>query len=121
MLRFFHTEDPYAAAAETIEITFWQDRDYILYWLFDINGRLRGYRFEVCCDAQFSNDSVERLDLGLHLRVDMVGKAQFSGEDTVKEYEANGLLSPVHQNVLRNARKVLDKNYRTIIQQAEGL
>ncbi len=87
ILCYFHTEDPYAAAAETVEVSAWRDGNYILYRLIDINGRLRGHHFEVCCDIRFTEDSVERVDLGLYMLVDVIGQAQLFGEDILAEYE----------------------------------
>ncbi len=121
VLRYFHTEDPYAAAAETVEISAWRDRNYILYRLIDINGRLRGYRFEVCCDIRFTEDSIERVDLGLFFSVDVLGQAQLFGEDVLADYEMKGFLNSTHHEAIREVRETLNNNYRAIIQEAEEL
>lgn len=121
VLRFLHTEDPYAAAAVVTEIIFWEGRDYLLYKLFDIQGGFRGYRIDICSELTFAEDSVQRMDLGLQLLVDTMGAAFFLGEDTVAGYEAMGLLSPNSRDTVKLAREFLIENYNSVIHEGEEI
>ena len=120
-LRYLHTEDPYAAAVEVVEMYFWENRDYVLYKLFTIHGTPRGYRFEVCRDLKLADDRAERMDLGLSLTVDPIGDLHIEGEEIVVEYEGRGLLEASDKEIIQRARESIAENYRVVLREAEDL
>lgn len=108
-------------SAQVTQGVFWKNRNYLLYKMFNADGSLLGYRFDICCDVNIGPDFVEWTDLVLDFWVDAQGEARLLDEEEVAQYQARGLLGPKELEILRKTKTLLISNYPAIIQEAESL
>ncbi|HLC30170.1 MAG TPA: DUF402 domain-containing protein [Dehalococcoidia bacterium] len=121
ILRFQTTADPYATVAHTTEGYFWQDRNYLVYKMFNQFGELVGHRFDVCRDVRFGPDSVDWTDLILDFFVNPNGELRVLDETEVEEAVQNGGLSPADQDIISSTRTFMEREYDAVIQEILAL
>lgn len=121
IVRYHATEEPFKSIAAMSEGYYWRGRNYLMYKMFNEDGDLIGYRFDVCRDVRIAENQVEWTDLYLDARVSPAGDVRIEDEDEVAEASARGELSAEDQRIIRVTRKLLETDYQNIIQEASEL
>ncbi len=100
---------------------FWRRRSYSLYRMLGPSGRLIAHRLDVLEDVRLSETEVSYLDLSLDIWVDPEGAVTIEDEDEVADHAAHGLLSKAQQRHIARTRKLIVRDHRRIIREAERL
>lgn len=96
---------------------FWTGRNYLVYEMRqpDLQGTLRGHRFDICTDVSITCEEVRYLDLLVDVWVDPQGRFFVLDEDELQDARARGLLTPEQLAIVERTLRELRAHYREVL------
>ena len=102
------------------EAVYWSDRPYHVWRFTAPDGRLLGYRFDICMNTHIWPDRIIWTDLGLDLWIPAEGQPRWQDEDEVAQLARMEHLTPDEVAFAEAARKRLDREWQEVIREAFG-
>lgn len=99
---------------------YWKSRNYHVWKMFAPDGELLGYYINIYENIQLSKDEILWTDLILDLWVDVWGNLYWLDEDEVRKFKSKDLLSVLQVSIIQKTKNYLERNYKTVISQANA-